>query len=177
MNLLDTEQNSSPVNQKPPTSALGHANGPEAGTSSSKEALDRTYKPAEFDAKPVPWHRQGKWRIAMLIGAIIVVAAVVGGAVGGTVHKNKNNTSSPASGGPSTASLPVASPTSTGGPAIGSNTLVSSSSLPPGGAPTGGAGTGATSSTPLGAVPTAGADHGAPPEVTGPIAHAAIGSV
>lgn len=149
MNLLDTDQNSSPVNKNPPSN-LGHENGVEAGP--SKEVLDRPYKATDYETKSVPWHRQGKWRIAMLIAAIIVIGAVVGGAVGSTVGKHKNNTNT--STGSSKAVLLSASSTEpsasgTGGssilPVSSSTPLFSSTSSQNGdatGAPTGGTVTG-----------------------------------
>lgn len=170
MNLLDTDQNSSPVNKNPPSN-LGHENGVEAGP--SKEVLDRPYKATDYETKSVPWHRQGKWRIAMLIAAIIVIGAVVGGAVGSTVGKHKNNTNT--STGPSTAVLPSSTePSGTGGPSIvpGSSStplLISSSSQ-------GGAATGATGAPTGGTVgnPTGGGNNADPPQITGAMAHAAI---
>jgi len=130
VNLLDNEpQNSSPTTRNPP-SKLGHSNG-----GSSKEALPRPYEPAEYDSKPKPWHRQTKWRIAMLVGAVVVIGAIVGGAVGGTVGHNKNNTDT--STGPTTASLPQ--PSTTNGPSVTGSPATSGSVG--GGAPTsGGAG-------------------------------------
>jgi hypothetical protein len=56
-----------------------------------------------YTSYSVPWYRQGKWRIFMLIAAIIVIGAVVGGVVGGTVGHKSNKSVSP---GPSTSHLP-----------------------------------------------------------------------
>jgi len=141
VNLLDSEpQNSSPTTRKPPSN-LGHANGTEA-VHSSKEALPRPYEPAKYDSKPKPWYRQGKWRIAMLIGAVVVIGAVVGGAVGGTVGHNKNNTNT--STGPSTASIPE--PTTVKGPSVTGSPQTSSSVG--GGAPTSGGGAGQSGTLP-----------------------------
>lgn len=155
VNLLDSEpQNSSPTNRNPPSN-LGHSTGTEAAPS-SKEALSRPYEPAEYESKPKPWHRQGKWRIAMLIGAIVVIGAIVGGAVGGTVgHNSKNDTST----GPSTASLPVQSTANV--PTVSSNPDTGSSENGGAGASTsgGGPGAGQTGNTPS-PTPTPGLDSG-----------------
>ncbi|KAF9647263.1 hypothetical protein BDM02DRAFT_3117401 [Thelephora ganbajun] len=90
------------MNVRPPATVDGHAS-IEAGVPPTKEGYSPSYS--------VPWHRQKKWRIFMLIGAIVVIGAVVGGAVGGTLG-SKNNTSKGPSHGPSTVSLPTSTGTS-----------------------------------------------------------------
>ena len=82
MNLLASDSSDSPANARNQATADGHA---------SIEAPSPPTEKADFQ-HPKPWYRQGKWRVAMLVGAIVVIGAVVGGVVGGTVgHKNNNN--------------------------------------------------------------------------------------
>jgi len=58
----------------------------EAATPPTKES---------YPSYSVPWYRQGKWRIFMLIGGILIIGAIVGGVVGGTVSKNNKNNKVP----------------------------------------------------------------------------------
>ena len=83
MNLLASDSNDSPANARNQTTADGHAS-IEAPSPPNKEG----YTPYS-----VPWYRQGKWRIAMLVGAIVIIGAVVGGVVGGTVGRKNSNLS------------------------------------------------------------------------------------
>lgn len=110
VNLLDNEQNSSPLAQNPPSN-LGHSNGDPEGGPLSKE---HSYQKGNFAFRPLPWYRRGKWRIGILIGAIIIIGAVVGGAVGGTVGKHKTSTDISNPSGPVTSTI-------TTGPAINSH--------------------------------------------------------
>ena len=76
------------MNPRPPTAVTHDGHGSlETGVPPNKEGYISSHP-------PVPWYRQNRWRIAMLIGAIIVIGAVVGGAVGGTVG-SKNRTTTP----------------------------------------------------------------------------------
>ena len=114
------------MNTRPaPATVDGHAS-PEAGEPSSKEGYASSYS--------APWYRQGKWRIIMLIGAIIIIGAIVGGAVGGTLA-SKNNKNNTVHSGPTTTltSLPT---TTTDDAQAGASTSVGgvlppASSLPP----------------------------------------------
>lgn len=48
------------------------------------------------DHSAVPWYKQRKWVIVLVVGFLVCVAAIVGGAVGGTAghggHSNSNRT-------------------------------------------------------------------------------------
>ena len=68
--------------------AVGGHNGLAAGILAAEEGYD--------SSNSVPWYRQEKWRIIMLIATIIVIGAVVGGGVGGTIA-SKTNSSTPRS--------------------------------------------------------------------------------
>jgi hypothetical protein len=95
--LLASDNSDSPINARNQATVDGHAS-LEAATPPTKES---------YPSYSVPWYRQGKWRVFMLIGGILIIGAIVGGVVGGTVSKkNKNNAGS----GPST-TLTVASST------------------------------------------------------------------
>ena len=63
--------------------ALGGHSGLEAGTFAAKEGYDPSHS--------VPWYRQEKWRIIMLIATIVIIGAVVGGGVGGTIASRNNS--------------------------------------------------------------------------------------
>lgn len=82
MDLLASGDSETPMNARPPATVDGHAS-VETGAPHTKEGYIAPY--------PVPWHRQKKWRVFMLIAAIIVIGATVGGAVGGTVGSKKHN--------------------------------------------------------------------------------------
>jgi len=99
VNLLASDASDSPMNARPTTTVDGHTR-PEAGTptNANKEAYVSSYS--------VPWYRQKKWRILMLIGGILAIGAIVGGAVGGTLASKNNNKSDDSHGsGPSTVSV------------------------------------------------------------------------
>lgn len=115
------------MNPRPTTATVdGHAS-LETGVPPNKEGYISSHP-------PVPWYRKNKWRIAMLIGAIVVIGAVVGGAVGGTVgSKNRTTTTKPS--GPVTLSLTSTSSSSVSTGGLGEATTangvsVGSSQLP-----------------------------------------------
>ena len=88
------------MNARPVATVDGHTS-LEAGVPPTKEGYVSPYS--------VPWYRQKKWRIFMLIGAIVVVGAAVGGAVGGTLGSKHSNVVT----GPKTMTLPTSTSTPT----------------------------------------------------------------
>jgi len=119
VNLLGSDNSDTPMNARTQTARDGNAS-LEAVTPPTKES---------YPSYSVPWYRQGKWRVFMLVGAIIVIAVVVGGAVGGTVnHKSNNKISAPGTG-PSTTLSEVPLPITSDNPIV--------SSLPPTSTPLG----------------------------------------
>ena len=101
MNLLASETSETPMNARPRTAPDEHTS-LEAGASPTKEGYTPPYS--------VPWYRQGKWRITMLVAVIIVIGAIVGGVVGGVVG-SKNRTSTSTASRPPTVVLPTETPT------------------------------------------------------------------
>jgi len=128
VNLLASDSSDSPMNAR--TQATIDEHGPhEAGTPPNKETYPSSYS--------VPWYRQGKWRVLMLVVAVVIIGAVVGGVVGHVVSVNNRNnksnapkipTSNPSSSMSFDTSL-VAPAQPTDGPQL--STFSSSSSTPP----------------------------------------------
>ena len=106
MNLLASDTSESPMNARPPVTVDGHTS-LEVGTPPTKEAYVSSYS--------VPWYRQTKWRILMLLGGILLIGAIAGGIAGGIIaSKNKNNSSTPTPTSSSAANIPTENTSATG---------------------------------------------------------------
>ena len=104
MNLFLSLANEVPAGTRPPDT-VNKAVYPEAGVPQTKGGHNLPHS--------APWYRQEKWRIVMLVAAIVVIGAVVGGVVGFVIgSKDKTRNSTPQNGTePSAVNLPL--PTST----------------------------------------------------------------
>jgi len=125
VNLLASDNSESPMNPRPTTATHDGHGSLETGVPPNKEGYISSLP-------PTPWYSRKRWRIALLIGAIIVIGAIVGGAVGGTVgSKNRTTTTTTTTSGPVT--LTLATSLSAGAPSeptSANGALPSASSLP-----------------------------------------------
>jgi len=140
VNLLASDNSESPMNPRPQAVTTDGHGSIETGVPPNKEGYISSHP-------PVPWYRQNRWRIAMLIGAIIVIGAVVGGAVGGTVG-SKNRTTTPS--GPVTVVLSSTTSTSVSSGAPSESTTVNGAPPPASSPLSASTGTGGAVSTVVG---------------------------